>query len=84
MGKLVPHFLLSCGLITITKVFIKTVLNHSHYASIVLEAFRDLLCSKLCRHNRPGPNYDTVSPNCGCMGSYFKTGKNMKALSPLL
>ena len=41
--KLVPHFVLSCGLITITNVFIKTVLNHSHYASSMLDAFRDLL-----------------------------------------
>ena len=30
-------------------------LNLSYYASIMLDAFRDLLCSKLCWHNRPGP-----------------------------
>ena len=31
-------------------------LNLSYYASIMLDAFKDLLCSKLCWHNRPGPN----------------------------
>ena len=31
-------------------------LNLSYYASIMLDAFQDLLCSKLCWHNRPGPN----------------------------
>ena len=31
-------------------------LNLSYYASIMLDTFKDLLCSKLCWHNRPGPN----------------------------
>ena len=31
-------------------------LNLSYFASIMLDAFEDLLCSKLCWHNRPGPN----------------------------
>ena len=35
----------------ITKVAINTVLNLSYYASIMLNALRDLLCSKLCWHN---------------------------------
>ena len=30
-------------------------LNPSYYAGIMLDAFKDLLCSKLCWHNRPGP-----------------------------
>ena len=30
-------------------------LNLSYYASIMLDAFNNLLCSKLCWHNRPGP-----------------------------
>ena len=38
----------------ITKAFIKNVLNLSYYVSIMPNAFRDLLCSKLCWHNRPG------------------------------
>ena len=28
---------------------------------IMLNAFKDLLCSKLCWHNRPGPNIEDVS-----------------------
>ena len=30
-------------------------LNPTYYASIMLDAFNNLLCSKLCWHNRPGP-----------------------------
>ena len=30
-------------------------LNLSYYVSIMLDAFKDLLCLKLCWHNRPGP-----------------------------
>ena len=26
----------------------------------MLNAFRDLMCSKQCLHNRPGPNYTTA------------------------
>ena len=33
----------------------KIVLNLSYFASIMLNVFRDLLCSKLCWYNRPGP-----------------------------
>ena len=29
----------------------------TYYASIMLDAFTHLLCSKLCWHNRPGPIY---------------------------
>ena len=32
-------------------------LNLSYYASIMLDAFKDLLCLKLCWHNRPGPTF---------------------------
>ena len=35
---------------------IKLNFNLSFYASIMLDAFKDLLCSKLCWHNRPGPS----------------------------
>ena len=28
------------------------------YARIMLDAFKDLLCSKLCWYNRPGPNHN--------------------------
>ena len=42
-------------------------LNLSYYASIMLNAFRDLLCSILCWHDSPGPTglankreYETV------------------------
>ena len=31
-------------------------LNLSCYASIMPDAFKDLLCSKLCWHNRPVPS----------------------------
>ena len=41
----------------IAKDFMKIVLN---YASIMLDAFRDLLCSKLCWHNRPGPTCRSI------------------------
>ena len=29
----------------------------AYYASNMLDAFRHLLCSKLCQHNRPVPNH---------------------------
>ena len=37
-------------------------LNPTYYASTMLDAFSDLLCSKLCWHNRPGPklNYNFI------------------------
>ena len=34
--------------------------NISYYAGIMLDAFSDLLCSKLCWHNRLVPNWCTV------------------------
>ena len=40
-------------------------LNLFYYASIILHAFIDLLCSKLCWHNRPGPNIDYTDWNGG-------------------
>ena len=42
--------------IYITDIFIK---NLSYYASIMLDVFRDLLYSKLCWCNRPGPSQGT-------------------------
>ena len=38
------------------KGFITWHKNSSPYASIMLNAFRDLLCSKLCWHNQRVPN----------------------------
>ena len=35
--------------------------NISYYAGIMLNAFSDLLCSKLCWHNRLVPNHDVAS-----------------------
>ena len=35
-------------------------LNLSYHASIMLDAFKDLLCSKLCWHNRPGPSLESI------------------------
>ena len=32
-------------------------LNLTYNASIMLNVFKDLLCSKLCWHNSPGPSY---------------------------
>ena len=48
MRKLVPHFIPCHGLITIyiMKVFITTVLKSYLLCSIMLDAFRDLFCSK--------------------------------------
>ena len=59
--NLVPHFVPSCGLITTSQNFIKIALKSSYYASIMLDAFRDLLCSKLCWHNRSGPIQEVES-----------------------
>ena len=36
-------------------------LNPTYYASIMLDAFNNLLCSKLCWYNRPGPNTNRVN-----------------------
>ena len=36
-------------------------LNVSYYASIILDAFKDLLCSKLCWNNRPGPTHGNAN-----------------------
>ena len=33
--------------------------SFSYYAGIMLNAFSDLLCSKLCWHNRLVPTHDT-------------------------
>ena len=38
-------------------------LNLSYYASIMLDAFKDLLCSKLCWHNRPRPSSNAFGKN---------------------
>ena len=32
-------------------------LNPTYYASIMLHTFNNLLCSKLCWHNRLGPSH---------------------------
>ena len=37
-------------------------LNLPYYASIMLDAFKDLLCSKLCWHNRPGSSPMVTDP----------------------
>ena len=54
-----PHFVLSCGLITmcnvITKVFMKTFKIFPIMLALCLsDAFKDLICLELCWHNRPG------------------------------
>ena len=41
-------------------IYIDIKLNLSYYASIVLDAFKHILCSKLCWHNRPGPSTHTT------------------------
>ena len=35
-------------------------LNLSYYASIMLNTFRDVSCSKLCWHNGPGHTTDLI------------------------
>ena len=37
--------------------FVVIFLNPTYYASIMLDALNNILCSKLCWHNRPGPIY---------------------------
>ena len=44
-GDYINHFV-----VIFCNVWVK--LNFSYYASITLDAFKDLLCSKLCWHNR--------------------------------
>ena len=48
-------------------------LHPSYYASVMLNAFIDLFCSKLCWHNRPGPIYnkmhDYINEAGGVMGA---------------
>ena len=39
-------------------------LKLSYYTSIMLDTFKDLLCLKLCWHNRPGP---TLDDRFGCL-----------------
>ena len=53
MRKLVPLFVPSCGLITILQKFLYK--DYFKILPIMLNAFGDLLYSKLCWHNRPGP-----------------------------
>ena len=38
-------------------MYIDIKLNLTYYGSIMLDAFKELLCSKLCWHIRPGHTY---------------------------
>ena len=49
----------------------------SYYASIMLNAFGDLLYSKLCWHNRPGPTEHTPGE-----ASWGNAPINVKPYSP--
>ena len=46
-------------------------LNPTYYASIMLDAFSDLLCSELCWDNRPGPklNYNFIFTHVSIHGN---------------
>ena len=52
-------------LINYTDHFVVTLLNPTYYASIMLNAFNNLLCW----HNRPGPNYNIVATWWSCIQS---------------
>ena len=41
------------------RVYQSFIANITYYASIMLNAFSDLLCLKLCWHNRLVPNRET-------------------------
>ena len=58
LRKLVPPFVPSCGFITTYSYYRR--FHTDYYASIMLTAFRDLLWSKLCWHNRPGAIVNTI------------------------
>ena len=47
--------------IRIYQLFVSIFKNISYFAGIMLNAFVDLLCSKLCWHNRLVPNYSTAA-----------------------
>ena len=51
-----PYFVPNCGLITTSQIFYKDCFKIFPIIanSIMFNAFRDLLCSKLCWQNRPG------------------------------
>ena len=45
-------------LINYTDYLVVTFLNPTYYAGIMLDALNNILCSKLCWHNRPGPSVE--------------------------
>ena len=49
-------------------------LKLTYNASIMLDAFKDLLCSQLCWHNRPGPISDPLC-STGIIGESLIEGK---------
>ena len=48
------------------RVYQSFVKNISYYAGIMLNAFSDLLCSKLCWHNRLVPTPGHGNHSCTC------------------
>ena len=53
--------------ITVYQSFAAIFQNYSYYAGIMLNAFSDLLCSKLCWHNWLVPTPDPLVFACMCM-----------------
>ena len=45
-------------------------LNLSYYAIIMLHAFKDLLCLKLCWNNRPGPIAESLVVSSSTSGQH--------------
>ena len=66
-------------LINYTDHFVVTFLNPTYYAGIMLDAFNNLLCSRLCCHNRPGPSHLAIHDRCMHDMVYIQT----KALDDL-
>ena len=48
-------------------ITVYSMAKSTHYASIMLDASKHLLCSKLCQHNRLVPNYYTLFANDAIM-----------------
>ena len=48
----------------------------SYYAGIMLNAFSDLLCSKLCWHNRLVPT-ESIKHNASIIGNIFEKLQQM-------
>ena len=55
------HAMLQCSYILhiMLNIMLMRKLNSIYYAGIMLGAFNNLLCSKLCWHNRPGLKHTT-------------------------